>query len=266
MIFPLAFGQNTADIVGVKAGDWVRYEVVNMGAQTIWRDLYDNALWIKVEVQNVSATNVAVHETKHLRDGKDRITTITYDLQSLDTAPAHFIPSIIISLNLEPGDVIEQCDIWTANGNWTNAQLTLNHTTLRNYSGMTREVNVLEFSQCLPYFEYTANLTHKCYWDKETGFMLERIEQMAFLGYAETYVSKVRLEIADTNLWEKEVQPFLNNSWSLAIVGLAVTAAVGTVITLKSLKNKENKTNVYARANLKKRSTHAQKKRKGSCR
>jgi len=247
MVSTIVLGQNTAeaDLVGVKMGDWVKYKVISIGAPTIWGDLYDRALWIKVEVQNASTTNVTVRETRHLQDGRDRVRIISWNLQGPDTAPTHFIPPIVISANLGPGDIVEQCDIWTTYGNWINVELTLNDTAFRSYGGVAREVNLLEFSQCQPYFEYTANLTHKCYWDKETGFLLERIEQMTFLGYEETSVSIVRLEITDTNMWEMEAQPFWSQSWSWAIVGLTVTTGVGAVITLKSLKNRENKTKVY---------------------
>ena len=237
IVFPLVLGQNTAeaDLVGVKVGDWVKYKVISTGAPTIG-DLYDRALWIKVEVQNVSTTNVTVRETRHLQDGRDRVRTISWNLQGPDTVPTHFIPPIVISANLGPGDVVEQCDVWITYGNWINVELTLNDTALRSYGGVTREVNVLEFSQCLPYFEYTANLTHKCYWDKEIGFLLERIEQMTFLGYEETSVSIVRLEIADTNMWEMETEESF--SWQPLAVAILVGAIIVVAVTIK-LRNKK---------------------------
>jgi len=247
IVFPMVLGRNTAkaDSVGVKVGDWVKYNVISFGIPEQWEVLYDEAVWIKVEVQNVSATNVTVRETRHLQDGRDRVRTISWDLQGQDTAPIQFDPPFIISANSGSGDVVEQCDIWITSGNWVNVELTLNDTVPRSYGGVTREVSVLEFSQCLPYFPYIANFTHKCYWDKETGFLLERIDQRTFLGYEETStLDKVKLEIADTNMWEMETQPFWSQSRMWAVVGLIATTATGATVIVK-ISNKEKQKKVH---------------------
>jgi hypothetical protein len=241
LMFSLRLGQSTT-IVGVKVGDWVKYSVTSMGAQTIWGDFYDKALWIKVEVQNVSATNLTLVETRHLQDGTDRTITTSWDLSGPDPWPINVNPPHIMPANSGPGDVVEQCDIWQiTDGKWVNVELTLNYSDLRDYGGVTREVTVLEFSHCLQYYEFIANFSHKIFWDKETGFMLETIDQRTFLGYEES-PDTVRLNIADTNMWDFKTGQFFPWQWFIVGVdGLIGIAAIGTVI----LKNQEKQKQTY---------------------
>lgn len=174
IVFPMVLGQDTAeaDLVGVKVGDWVKYNVISMGPSTIWGDLYDEAVWIKVEVQNVSATNVTVRETRHLQDGRDRVKTISWDLQGVGSW-YHFI----IATNLGPGDKVGDYTVWVnETGQFKDVDLTLNDTVSRSYGGVTREVNVLKFSELGTYFGWWRNNTLEYYWDCETGFLLEKID------------------------------------------------------------------------------------------
>jgi len=69
--------------VGVKAGDWVKYSVTRLGPDTVaWGGpTMKRAVWVNVEVQNVSGTIITARETIHLTDGSDSISTISWDLQ-----------------------------------------------------------------------------------------------------------------------------------------------------------------------------------------
>lgn len=221
-----------SQVVGVKAGDWVKYRVLPLMGETIWGDLYDRAVWFKVEVLNVIGTNVSVLETRHRQNREENVELISWDLVRPDPAPKHLNPPLIIPANVGPGYAVGRMDVWVAHGSpWVNVELKLNYSSLQSYCGVTREVNVLEFSFCLPYFEYIANFSVRIMWDKETGFLLERTDKRAFLGYETADI--VKLEITDTNIFEMKSSP--PSSWQRLIVGV-VGMVTTTALGIKALK------------------------------
>jgi len=230
MIFPTVFGQNTD---GVKAGDWVLYSVTRLGPDTVaWGGpTMKRAVWVKVEVQNISGTVITARETIHLTDGSDSITTISWDLQGVGSW-YHFI----IATNLGPGDKVGDYTVWVnETGEFKDVELTLNNTVSRSYGGVTREVNVLKFSELVGYFEWWNNNTLEYYWDCETGFLLEKIWQSRYVELGNTPISTLRLEIADTNMWEMETDSF---PWQPLAVAIPVGAIIVAAVTIK-LRNKK---------------------------
>ena len=241
--FPMVLGQNTAeaDLVGVKAGDWVKYNVIRIGPESVaWTPPpMKRAVWVRVEVQNVSGTTVTARETIHLTDGSDSVSTISWDLQKTQSAG---VGEYVIATNLDLGDKVGDYTVWVnATGIFKDVDLTLNDTVSRTYGGVTKEVNVLKFSELVGYFEWWNNNTLEYYWDRETGFLLERIRQTCYIELGSTPMSTLKLEIADTNMWKMETQPFWSQSWPWALMGLVGTTAVG-VIVVKLSSTKRNKT------------------------
>ena len=233
MVFPLAFGQNTIDMVGVNVGDWVKYSVTRLGPDKVaWGGpTMKRAVWVKVEVQNISGTVITARETIHLTDGSDSITTDSWDLQGVGS----WYP-FIIATNLGPGDKVGDYAVWVnETGEFKDVELTLNNTVLRSYGGVTKEVNVLKFSELVGFFEWWNNNTLEYYWDRETGFLLEKIWQTRYVEVGNTSISTLRLEIADTNMWEMETE---SSSWQRLAVAIPVGAIVVAAVTIK-LRNKK---------------------------
>lgn len=227
--------------VGVMAGDWVKYSVTKLGPDSIaWRPPpMKKAVWVKVEVQNVSGTIMTARETIHLTDGSDSITTISWDLQEREQLSLRYI----LPANLSVGDDVGNRDVWITYGNWKNVNLTLNATLSRSYGGVTREVNQLKWSYLLPYLEYVNNNTEECYWDRETGFLLERTSQVRYVELGSTPMSTLQLKIADTNMWEMETgQSFPWQSLAVAIPSGAIIVVV-VAVTIK-LRNNRKKNEV----------------------
>lgn len=231
MIFPIVFGQNTD---GVKAGDWVKYSVTRRGPDTVaWGGpTMKRAVWVKVEVQNISGTVITARETTHLTDGSDSITMNSWDLQGVGSW-YHFI----IATNLGPGDKVGDYTVWVnETGEFKDVDLTLNDTVSRSYGGVTREVNVLKFSELGTDFGWWRNNTLEYYWDRETGFLLEKIWQSRYVELGNTPISTLRLEIADTNMWEMETGESF--PWQPLAVGIPVGAIIVAAVTIK-LRNKK---------------------------
>jgi len=122
-------------------------------------------------------------------------------------------------------------------GVFEDVGLTLNNTVLRSYGGVTREVNMLKFSELVGYFEYWNNNTLEYYWDWETGFLLEKIWQTGYVELGSTPMSTLQLEIADTNMWEMETgQSF---PWQSLAVAIPVGAIIVAAVTIKLRNNKK---------------------------
>jgi len=247
IVFPMVLGQNTAEanLVGVKAGDWVKYDVFCAGEPFLWDSplLYYDPVevdWVKVEVLSVSGSNVTVRETVHCFDGRERNSTFAISPHQKMTFGGS---GYIIPANYSPGDTVGFAHIWVTYGDWRDVELTLNDTVSRSYGGVTKEVNVVQWSHLYPYDVYIYNFSYEFCWDKNTGFLLEKTFQTYALSYGNASKSTVKLEIVDTNMWEMEtVQPFWSQSWMWAVVGLVGTTAAGAAVIAKmSKKEKQSK-------------------------
>lgn len=232
-VFPIVLAQDT---VGVKAGDWVLYSVKRLGvSNSAW--VYSDAVWIKVEVLNVSGTVVTLRETIHYDDGDEDVSIGLWDVQC-DTRRA----SYFIATDLMPGDKVGEYPILDYQKNkWVNVDLKLNDTEFRTYGGVTREVNPMKFSFVTPYILYDEHTTWERHWDKHTGFLLEEKITVYLLGserHNETNPeSTYNVEIADTNMWEMETE----QSFPWQMLALAVPVGVIIAVATVKLRNKNKK-------------------------
>jgi hypothetical protein len=239
-------GQSAAEI-GVKTGDWVRYDVICSGDSFLWNSplLYYEVVevsWVKAEVLSISGSNVTVRQTIHCFDGRERNSTFVISLLNLTkTMLAFGDVGYIIPANYGPGDIVGFAHVRVTEGDWRDVELMLNATVSRSYGGVTREVNVVQWSYCFLYNVYTDNLSYEYCWDKTTGFLLEKTSQVYDVQYGNTSMSIVGLRIADTNMWKmKTDQPLWSQSWMWAIVGLVATTSTGAAVLAKMPKKKQN--------------------------
>jgi hypothetical protein len=232
-VFPIVLAQDT---VGVKAGDWVKYDVKYQGTgNQAWVGRFRPS-WIKaVEVRVLNVTNgiVSFREIHYGPDGK-----VNYERTQTSQSGIRYI----IPANLEPGDKIDTIPMEVSINQWEYVDLTLNDTVPRSYGGVTREANRLMYSR----LEYDglvglwANWTLEQCWDKPTGFLLEMTYQMRFIDDPE-YWSALKMEIVDTNMWEME-KPKQTPWWLAAIpIGAVIVAAVAVKVRNNRKKNEDNK-------------------------
>lgn len=227
-IFPIVLAQDT---VGVKAGDWVKYKVTRLGSSVAWD--YSDAVWVKVEVLKVSGTTVTIRETIHDADGSECVRNFSSNLLS---SPAYYF--YIIAANLGSGDKVDTFPMW----NETNVDITLNDTDYRSYGGVTREVNRLKYSYVKSFFSDMANFTIEEYWDRSTGFLLEKTYQFYLIDRKLNLWSMYTLEIADTNMWEMEKPAQQSFLWLAAIpIGAVIAVAVAVKLRNNKKKNEDDK-------------------------
>lgn len=231
----------TAYVVGVEVGDWVKYDVSCEGQPHLWNVplLYYPPMdveWVALEVLSVSGSNVTVRETVHRFDEEERNITFTISpVKTMSLRDRYIIPANVsvgykIPINRDTYNPVT--DSWK-----TVYELSINTTTLRSYAGVAREVNILKSSWLYPYFEYVENLTEVYVWDRATGFLLEKKWQSTFLGLENTSTSMVSVRMIETNMWKVETtsQP---SQWLLwAAVGIVLSAVV-VAITLRNYKNR----------------------------
>jgi len=232
----LVRGDAEDDVVGVKAGDWVEYRVMHGGTgNQAWMGLFAfDVKTIMVEVVNVTDGTVWLRETWYKTDGS----ILHNRTHSAQSGIRYLIPA-----NSTPGDCIDTIPMEVSINQWEYVDLTLNDTVPRSYGGVTREANRLMYSQLKHdgLVDLWANWTLEQYWDKPTGFLLETTYQMYFIDNPNDW-SGIKMEIADTNMWEMEKPPQQSFLWLAAIpIGVVIIAAVTIKLRNNRKKNEDDK-------------------------
>ena len=180
--------------VGIKAGDWIKFEYTITGLPA--GQTYPE--WLKWEFLSVEGTIATVRATMHMSDGNEESATVPVDVVSGGEVPG--LLGGIFSANLTTGDSV----CITGYGN-----VTIEGEATRTYAGANRTVVYASFSQDAVQNTY--------YWDKLTGVVVE-----ASSTYPDITVTPTATE---TNMWEATTvrMPW----WSWIIVA---AVAVGLVI------------------------------------
>lgn len=167
--------------IGVKTGDWVKYEVLGDVPQIA------NYEWVMLEIQDVSGTEITVLATVHRIDGGEETNTLTWDVET-GREPW------IIPANLNVGDS------FSLGYNAVNVNDTLTLT----YTGASRAVNLLHL------FEYDENTEMTAYWDQTTGFLLE----LSLVNSSPDESWSGGYKAIETNLWSPA--SVLELTWELS--------------------------------------------------
>lgn len=177
----------------IKAGDWIKYEV------TITPTLHGEITptWVKFEFLSVEGTNASVQATMRLSDGTEKIEMMTIDIMSGSGT------GLIIPSNSKTGDSIYISD---------QGNITLDGETILTHTGVDRPAVYASFSDSGNYFN--------CYWDKETGIMLE--QRNTIIDSTTIYVAK------DTNMWQTQSneRPPDPTVFYVMIIAVAIVVAV----------------------------------------
>lgn len=177
----------------IKAGDWIKYEV------TITPTLHGEITptWVNFEFLSVEGTNASVQATMRLSDGTEKIEMMTIDIMSGSGT------GLIIPSNSKTGDSIYISD---------QGNITLDGETILTHTGVDRPAVYASFSNSGNYFN--------CYWDKETGIMLE--QRNTIIDSTTIYVAK------DTNMWQTQSneRPPDPTVFYVMIIAVAIVVAV----------------------------------------
>jgi len=194
LTFDISTVKANARIVGVEVGDWARYDVAFSWTGTLPPHYEDtkNVEWVIIEVTAISGTVITFDGTLHFKNGTENTTTgLQWDVDP----PLVYLPSMLwfIGAELEAGDVIYPYSGWLA---------TINETETRTYAGVPREVN--HFTGTVLQYYYHSFMD--CYWDKETGILVEQTLEQYLLATSTDTIS-ISIVIVETNIWSSTYIP-----------------------------------------------------------
>jgi hypothetical protein len=178
--------------VGVKVGDWMKYEV----AGTV--PLISEYEWVRYEIKNVKGLEVTFEIIIYYRDGGENIDYYMWDIET-GSAPW------IIPADLNTDDAFP----------FRNNTASMNATFPRIYGGASRTVHLLNLSK---YDEYTELLG---YWDQATGCLLELV--LNHSSPTERWTGGYRL--IETNLWSPTLDVTMELSSETVTQGESVTVS-----------------------------------------
>jgi hypothetical protein len=178
--------------VGVKVGDWMKYEV----AGTV--PLISEYEWVRYEIKKVKGLEVTFEIIIYYQDGGENI---DYNMWDIEAGSAPWI----IPADLNPDDTFP----------FQNNTASMNATFPRIYGGASRTVHLLNLSK---YDEYTELLG---YWDRATGCLLEFV--LNHSSPTERWTGGYRL--IETNLWSPTLDVTMELSSETVIQGESVTAS-----------------------------------------
>lgn len=184
----------TSERVGVKTGDWIKYDYTTVGAPP------GTPLpqWLKMEFVSVEGATANVRVTMHMSDGTEQNQTMVLDIASGGGTSTAF-SGFVIPTNLTTGDSIYMSgygDVMIA-GETTGI-----------YAGATKKVVYASFSQA------GTQLTY--YWDKQTGVL---VGASAISGNI-----TATFRATETNMWQ--AQP------ALAVYPFEITVSADEVFTV----------------------------------
>src|SRR5665648_1148861 len=122
LLFSFIFFASANLSVGVKSGDWIEYTVTYTGSPPQGHEV----IWARMEVLEVTGTNISVSVTSRFSDGSNENIHATLDLQT-----GHLIDDFIIPANLNVGDTF-------LDENY--GKLTITDARPRQYAGAVRTV------------------------------------------------------------------------------------------------------------------------------
>jgi len=190
--------------VGVKTGDWIRYDYTISGAPS------GTPLpqWFKVEFLNVEGTTATIRMIMHMTDGTEQNQTATMDIAT-GSGGSLSIQGLVIPSGTTTGNTVYITGYGsvTIAGETTKAGRTVVHASVSQYG---------------------TQLTY--YWDKQTGVMVEAsVVSGTMTGSA---------KVTETNMWQAQVldQTIL---YILVIVVMAVVAVTVIFFTIRRKKPPE---------------------------
>jgi len=195
--------------VGVKAGDWMEYNVSYVGSGDPPEE-YPN--WFKFQITDVQETSISANMTYEMLNGTTTKSSHTYDLKT------GVLQLLVVPAGLTYADVFYHEDY----GN-----ITIAGTEEGTYAGGTRTAFYATFNEI------------KVYWDKPTGIFLQS-KQEILNDNNETIEQTVT--ISATNRW---IAPNASNNSEIdqilfyaKIIALVAVVAIIAVLLLRMMKKR----------------------------
>ncbi len=218
-----------AGSVGVKTGDWVKYQGSASDLPSGEFLGIDEMDWMKAEVTSVSGSAVTVQMTARYKNGSEMVQNLVGDV----VTGSGNLTFLILPAGIERGDAVP-----FAMFNMGQVGMVVNDTVSRTYLGASRTVNALSLSVSQNY----ASVDVHAYWDKATGFLMELSMQVSALGQN----MQLSIQAVETSMWSADSFGFLGGGSSgllgdnlIYIVGIVavVVIVVAAVLLMRTRKH-----------------------------
>jgi len=135
--------------------------------------------WIKIEVKEVSGTQITMSQTYHYDNGTES------SQQSLSGDVKYQYLNFIIPSDLNKGDMIPRF-------------ITINGTAQLTYIGMNRNVTYAKYVMSF----FSINVAQNMYWDRSTGILCEMNAESSIKAQNYTTTTSTSMMIIETDLWK----------------------------------------------------------------
>ncbi|MBN1785271.1 MAG: hypothetical protein JW815_05995 [Candidatus Bathyarchaeota archaeon] len=193
--------------VGVKAGDWMEYNVTYVGSGDPPEE-YAN--WFKFQITDVQGTSITGKMIYEMLNGTTTTSNHTYDLKS------GVLNLLVVPAGLKYADVFYHEDY----GN-----ITIAGTEESTYAGGTRTAFYATFTE------------KKVYWDKPTGIFLQSEQVLNGTEIAQ------KVMISATNRWidpnASDNSEIDNIVFYAKIIAVVATVAIIAVLLIRMMKKRE---------------------------
>jgi hypothetical protein len=199
--------------VGVKAGDWVKYDQITFtwtgnGTEPSYITESKKVDWVRVDVLSVAGTTASLNLTLHFTNGTQTFQSYDVDVQSVSSPGNVFL----VASNLTAGDPLSPQAPGT----------TINQTVTRLYAGANRNVNYVDSKSSVG----TSFLgEEKVYYDRNTGIMVELHTNSTDPTNPGAY-EEISFKATETNLWSANALDIIQNNLIYIIAGMAVIIVI----------------------------------------
>ena len=190
-------------IVGVKAGDWMEYEVTTTG--NVPQE--HNLTRAKITVTRVEGKKIHINITSIYTNSNQETTQATLNLQT-----GEILDSFIIPANLTTGDSFPEI---------IQGSITIQDTTQKTIAGASRTTVTADTPQT------------NFYWDQQTGFLVEA--NSTFTDFT-MYTTAQK-----TNIWQTQIIQLYSTTLAiLLILTIAIIIAIIWLIKKEKLTTKKS--------------------------
>lgn len=193
--------------IGVKEGDWAKYQIeADISEEIPGYEEIEELEGVKLEVESVSDTSVTLKAIMRYKNGTE------HEESGIEAT------GFIIEADLGEGDPV-LAPMW-------GISLYINGSKRQTYAGASREVNYVD----IDLEEMGMTMDFEAYWDKATGVLCEMSMSMSGELLGETVEMSMSFKMTETNLWALSIWM---QWWFWLIIVVIIAAIVGAVVLLR---------------------------------
>jgi hypothetical protein len=227
--------------IGVKPGDWIRYDQSFYQKTISHQDLGMNGTQLIVfdsliQFLETNGTMTTFNRTDIYHDGsiRWRTTYVADPTQPYDGHPEIAVHHYVIPSNLSAGSPLPEPILFMSNvGNVTRPAWTqvINETRTTYVLGADRETNYIHWTLSLENGLGVMSMERECLFDRRTGVVLSHYNNYTrssvdSLGLVDSYTEVHQYRVKDTNMWDRSAL----ESWGIVAVIALIFISISFIV------------------------------------